>query len=415
MSLAAAPTTAASDSGAPFTPLTVLWIVLVVAFSFSAFIVLSAYAPDMRGGSDAGGHALSRSAVGFAGLVTLLREENEAVTISRRDGADRDPGLSLLVLTPGAQFSNDDLQQLTQAGPTLLVLPKWDVIPDPTNQGWVKQAGLIDADGLAKALSQAKLNLKLARRTDHAALRLSLPGAPNTSLAAGAIDQLQTVQGDKAFVPLLVDDRGQAVLVTTPDRRLAVLADPDLLNTHGLKDPLTAVAATRLIDFLRSGDGPVAFDVSLNGFGSPPSLLKLAFEPPFLGATLCLAAAAALMGLHAASRFAPPHRAGRALDFGKRALADNSAGLIRMAKREPRIAPRYLDLTRAAVVKALGVNRMGEAERDAYLDKVGQTSGLTRRFSDIATEAKAVKTRADLIKVARDLYHWRLEMTRERR
>ena len=44
--------------------------------------------------------------------------------------------------------------------------------------------------------------------------------------------------------------------------------------------------------------------------------------------------------------------------FGKRALADNSAGLIRLARREPRMAPRYLDLTRAAVARALGVTRL---------------------------------------------------------
>jgi hypothetical protein len=392
-----------------------LWIVLVAAFAFSAFVVLSAYAPDMRGGSDAGGHALSRSAVGYAGLVTLLREENEAVDISRRDAGDRDPAWSLLVLTPGPEFSPDDVAQFTQTGPTLLVLPKWNILPDPQNTAWVKQAGVINAVMLDKALAKAKLGVQVARRGDRVDLRIGQPGAPGQAQPGGIIDQLQTVQTDKTLIPLLVDGRGQALLVTTPDRKLAILSDPDLLNTHGLHDPRTALVASRLIDFLRIGDGPVAFDVSLNGFGSPPSLLKLAFEPPFLGATLSLVAAAALMGLHAASRFAPPKRVGRALNFGKRALADNSAGLIRLAKREPRMAPRYLDLTRAAVAKALGLTRQGEPELARSLDRVGEAGGVARRFSDLAAEATAVKTRADLLRVARDLYHWRLEMTRERR
>jgi len=85
-----------------FSPMVVLAMVLAGLFSFSAFLVLSAYAPDLRGGSDGGAHALSKSAVGFAGIVRLLRAEGDDVDISRRLGADRDPAWSLLVLTPDA-------------------------------------------------------------------------------------------------------------------------------------------------------------------------------------------------------------------------------------------------------------------------------------------------------------------------
>ena len=85
------------------------------------------------------------------------------------------------------------------------------------------------------------------------------------------------------------------------------------------------------------GDGIVAHV----GFSDPVC--------PCLGATLCLAAAALLMALQALTRFGAPRQAGRAIALGKRALADNSAALIRLARREARMAPRYLDLTRASV------------------------------------------------------------------
>ena len=406
---------AAKAEASTFSPMTVLWMVLAGVFSFSAFVVLSAFAPDLRGGADGGAHALSHSAVGFAGLVDLLRDENQAVLISRNSSDARDPNWSLLVLTPGAAVADKALQHFVQSGPTLVVLPKWEVGPDPNIPGWVSKAGLIDAKALQKTLAQNDLALTLARRGDAAQIRLAPASQPGGGQPAGRIDQLQTVQFGPAFEPLLVDDHGQAVLIARRDRAVAILADPDLLNTHGLKDPSTALAGQRMINLLRAGDGPIAFDVSLDGFDSPPSLLKLAFQPPFLGVTLCLAAAAGLMGLHAANRFGPPTQTGRAIAFGKRALADNSAALIRLARREPKMAPRYLELTRAAVAKALGVTRLSGDALDAHLDHAAKAAGVTPALAEIAPELGAVKTRADLLKVAGALYHWRVEMTREHR
>jgi hypothetical protein len=213
---------------------------------------------------------------------------------------------------------------------------------------------------------------------------------------------------------VLTDQHGAAVLVRYPRSGAGVLADPDLLNTHGLRDLTTARAAVALIRGLRQGDGPVVFDVSLDGLKHSPNLLKLAFEPPFLGATLCLIGAALLMAVHAANRFGAPERAVRALALGKRALAENSAGLIRMARREPRMAGGYLDLNRNAVAKALGATRLSAAELEAYVDRLGERTGAGR-LSALALQISAVRDRDSLIRFAQRLYQWRLEMTRERR
>jgi hypothetical protein len=396
-----------------FRPLTALLLVLAGVFSFSAYFVLSAYAPDLRGGDDGGPHALSRSAVGFAGLVRLLKADGVQVEINRDGPAKRDPSWGLLVLTPDPNTSPVDLAALAKAkGNTLIVLPKWNTIPDPRNNGWVQSVGPIDAAEL-NALLGKDLPLAVARRNDNVPAQLvAAPGQGSGVFPTGRIDHLQVFAG--GGTALLKAATGETVLARVGDGDIAVLSDPDLLNTHGLADAQTAASAVALIEALRVGDAPVVFDVSLNGYKHSPSLLKLAFEPPFLGATLCLAGAALLMALHAAYRFGAPERATRALALGKRALAENTAGLIRMARREPHMAAGYLDLNRNAVMKALGAGRLTTGEFDAYADKLGERIGAGG-FTPLTREAPQVKDREGLVRFAQRLYQWRLEMTRERR
>jgi hypothetical protein len=398
-----------------FRPLTALLLVLAGVFSFSAYVVLSAYAPDLRGGDDGGPHALSRSAVGFAGLVRLLQADGVPVEINRDGPAKRDASWSLLVLTPDLGTSSADLLALAKAdGPsTLVVLPKWNTIPDPRNSGWVQSAGLVDAGSLNTLLGK-DLGATIARRADKVPVRLGVtPGEGDGGFPTGPIDHLQSLAA-RGTSPVLQAATGETVLTRIDHGGITILSDPDVLNTQGIADEQTADSAVALIQALRIGAGPVVFDVSLNGYKHSPSLLRLAFEPPFLGATLCLAGAALLMALHAAYRFGAPERATRALALGKRALADNTAGLIRMAKREPHMAAGYLDLNRNAVMKALGAGRLNAAEFDAYADKLGERIGAGG-FSPLAREAPQVKDREGLVRFAQRLYQWRQEMTRERR
>jgi hypothetical protein len=398
-----------------FSPLTALLLVVAGVFSFSAYVVLSAYAPDLRGGDDGGPHALSRSAVGFAGLVRLLQADGVPVEINRDGPAKRDASWSLLVLTPDLSTSSADLLALAKAdGPsTLIVLPKWNTIPDPRNSGWVQSAGLVDAGSL-NALLGKDLGATIARRADKVPVRLGVaPGEGDSGFPTGPIDHLQSLTA-RGTSPVLQAPTGETVLTRIDHGGITILSDPDVLNTQGIADEQTADSAVALIQALRIGAGPVVFDVSLNGYKHSPSLLRLAFEPPFLGATLCLAGAALLMALHAAYRFGAPERATRALALGKRALADNTAGLIRMAKREPHMAAGYLDLNRNAVMKALGAGRLNAAEFDAYADKLGERIGAGG-FSPLAREAPQVKDREGLVRFAQRLYQWRQEMTRERR
>ncbi|HLI66189.1 MAG TPA: DUF4350 domain-containing protein [Caulobacteraceae bacterium] len=410
MTVAAAP---APKEQPVFRPLTMLLLLIAGVFSFSAFIVLSAYAPDLEGGDDGGGHALSRSAVGFAGIVRLLQADGVPVVISRDGVAKRDPNWGLLVLTPDENTKPAELMALAQApGNTLIVLPKWEPEPDPNHAGWVQNGGVVPPPAI-NALLGKDLAAVVSRRSDIGAVALAAAaGQGQGGFQTGPIVGLQTLAAH-GVTPLLTAPDGGVVLARFGAGDDKILSDPDLLDTQGLRDAQGARTAVQLIEHLRSSNGPVVFDVSLNGYKRSPSLLKLAFEPPFLGATLCLVGAALLMALHALSRFGAPERTERALALGKRALAENSAGLIRMAGREPHMAQGYIDLNRAAVARAVGA-RLSGPELDAYVDRLGERLGAGS-LTSIAVQAPNVKDRPGLVRFAQRLYRWRLEMTRERR
>lgn len=407
-----APAIRADDSA--FGARTVIALLVAGVFAFSALMVLSAYAPDLRGGSDGGGHALSKSAVGYAGVVRLLKAVGEPVVVSR-DPKAQTGSTSLLVLTPDPSVDKTALNAIVDhgrhLGPILIVMPKWQAMPDRSNPGWVVKIGPTPVEAVAKVLDQSFTGVKMVRETGAAPVQLN--GAAGGPMVTGPIDQLQAFVDDPDI--FVRDAHGNGVMTRAHGETIYMLSDPDLLNTQGIKDLATARAGVALINSLRQGDGPIVFDTTLNGLARSRNLLKLAFEPPFLGATLCLAAAALLMALAALTRFGSPRRAGRAIALGKLALADNSAGLIRLARREPKMAPRYLDLTRASVAKALGAGRLNEAELNTLLDRQAERAGVKLRLADLTIEADAVKDRAGLMRLARNLYQWRTEMISEHR
>ena len=398
-----------------FSPIVVLWMVLAGVVSFSAVIVLSGFAPELRNGSDGGAHALSSSAVGYAGIMRLLKAEGVNASVTRHPESDLHPTWRQLVITPGIEAGKDELIPFTTASPVLVVLPKWLTTPSGRRAGWADKAGVISPILIGKMMQPVIPGLIIRQRPDTAPLQLVANGSALSSGKTGPIDQLQTLAPNSALVPVATDSRGGVVVAMTKDNNLAILSDPDLLNTQGIANAATARVGSDILTNLQDGDGPVVFDVSLNGFGTPPNLFKLIFTPPYLGAALCLFAAGLLMGVHAANRFGAPVRAARAIDYGKRALADNSAGLIRMARREHRMATRYLDLNRAAVVSALGVTRLAGDELDAFLDRLADNSGVSQRLASLVPEARAAANARDLMQLARNVYEWRVEMTRERR
>ena len=408
MSVQAAPQTPAADG--VFSPKVLLALIAAGVFATAAYLMLSAYEPDLRASRGGGAHAVSRSAVGYAGIVRLLRLMDEPVTISQSDAARTNyPGL--MVLTPQLLRG---LPKLDTQHDRLIVLPKWLTEPDPAHPGWQANAVVAPEAVVTTGLPASLKGMTVARRAEGingpARLTSEFAAWPANGLPAGPITQFQTVQGG-GLKPLVRDDQGGVVLGITQGN-LYVLSDPDLLDTQGLRDARTARIAATILLILKTQDQPIAFDVSATEAGGQKSLLRLAIEPPFLAATLCLLVVAALVGLQAWFRFGPARQAPRAVALGKTALVETGAGMVRLAKREPRMARRYVQLCRQRAAAALGAAHLEGQALDEFLDRWGERVGAQERLSTLWTEALQVSDVLELTALAQRARRWRLEVTR---
>lgn len=400
--------TAAVDqpAGPDFSPRVILALVLVGVVAFAGLAVLFAYAPDLRGGQDGRAHALSRSAIGFSGAPVLARGLGLEATVSRRRPSSL--GEATLVITPEGNEKPEALRPFAEAGILLIVMPKWVAASDPVRPGFVRKVGLVrgEHDALFAAYSKTT-RIKAAPTVGKPVLRWG-PGGGAHPL--GSIDRLQTVSGE-GWAPVLVDEAGRAVVAASRRHpNVWLLADPDLLNNHGLASLANARAGAEIMMAVsEDGKRPLAFDVTLNGYERGSGIWRTLLEPPWLAATLIGAAAGVLMGLHALARFGQPRRRERPFALGSRALVDNSADLVRMARREHELAPAYAALTRGLVTRAAG----GHTSEEHWLEHLAERRGAAAP-SELAAEAEAATTRDQLLAVARKLYDWRGEMTRER-
>ena len=396
-------------TAAPFNPLAAGLMALASLFAFCAAVLLFAYAPDLRQGDDGGAHALSRSAVGFAGLAEALRLSGQPVVVNRA-ALPRDAGAGLLIVTPTPTADRKALDGLGFAGPVLVVAPKWLVEPSPHHRGWVQKGALIDPAWFPKGSLAAQAGMSRRIGLSHPRLTGRV-GDRALDLAVGPVDAFQSLAAP-GWTPLLRDETGAVILARAPDRSLYLLSDPDLLNTQSLRDIDTLRVALTLLASLRAGDGPYIFDVRLNGLGRERSPLRLLFDPPFLAATLCLAAAAALAGFQAFCRFGPSRPGGRAIALGKAALVDNTAALIRLAGREHRMGGRYADLTADIVARAVGAPRgLGGEALVAFLDRLAARRRPADSLAELGVQARMSPTPERLTEVARRLFDWRLAMT----
>jgi hypothetical protein len=101
----------------------------------------------------------------------------------------------------------------------------------------------------------------------------------------------------------------------------------------------------------------------------------------------------------------------RAIQFGKAALVENSAALVRQAGREVRLGAAYADLVRdeAARAGAAPPNLQGEA-LEAYLDRFSRPGEPP--FRPLADAVREAQDRPSLLAAARALFAWKKDMIR---
>ena len=382
----------------PFNRRTVFWGVLASLLAAAGFVLLSTYAPDFRLGQQGGASALSKSGTGFAGLVELMTlMDDEPETARSLDELYPD---SLVIVTISLQSDPGALKEIleTRSGSkTLFVLPKWSTSPFPGHEGWERQHGRLSAGDVDQWLARfAEARIGTDKVT---AERLTAQGG---RFAAPAPKDLQWAPVDDALISA---GPGKGVLIKAKDEPFYVLTDPDLLDNAALKDPDRAAAAIGLINMIRPNGEPVIFDLTLHGANRKHDLLKLLIEPPFLALTLAILAASALAVLHGLGRFGPPTPETRAIPFGKRALVETTATLMRHAGRLDRLGGRYAAQMRQRAGQLLGAphGMQGDA-LDQWL--AARDKDDADGYAERARAARAAANEADVTAAAKGLHQW---------
>jgi hypothetical protein len=346
--------------------------------------------------------------VGFRGAYELLEATGEDVGYLRGDNFEE---TGLLIVTLEQRINREQLAAIISqdyAAPLLIILPKWTTLPLDTQRDRVQTLGP-EAGRAGVALLTELGNFRVEIGDTEAGERLLTSTAAQTEFRAPAA--LQTIAG-KDLEGIIETSASEIVLAEVAESGIYILADPDLLNNQALASPQRAQAALALLRDLNYDGGPYRFDLVVNGFAGARNLLTLAFEPPFLALTLCILAAALLAGLYALHRFGPALREQRAIAFGKRALVENSAELLRVARREHLSSERYVAMTREAAVSAIGNPRQLHGPAlDEWLDGLGPAT--TPSFTALAERAERAKSRTEILDAARALYSWRKAVTHE--
>lgn len=441
-----------SENASAFRPATVAMLILIGALGFLGLLVVTAYQPELEQGQRGGGHALSNAATGYSGLVRLAGAAGLDPVILRDEREWEGEGLVIVTPEAAATQIGGMVSARSYELPTLFILPKWRTVPDPDKTGWVRTTDLLPVtepegvfapgnkfqvtrhEGTVDALVLADPHLPELDFVPPARLQVisgqsagqTSPPAPiqiePTENGAYPADDVyeddysyEDDAADEAYAgydelePVITDGEGGIVLGRMGE--VYILSDPDLLDNAAMKHPENAAAAIALLDWLNyESEEPIGFDVVLNGFGGNRSLLRLAFDPPFLAMTLALAAMVLLLGLRSLGRFGPARLRERAIAFGKTALVDNGAMLVRKAGKTHLLGGRFVAVIRDQAVRAFGVSpRLKPAEVDAYLDRLGGE----QRFTELAARAEDTDDDSRMLAACRALHAWKQEKLRD--
>ena len=406
---------ATNDHG--FNPRLIAAVVAIGVIAFIALWALIALAPQISSGNDGGGHALSKAAPGYAGIVDLAERAGAEVELRRRVEVESyEEYEPLLVLTPTHRTRAPEIAELLDAhrtGPVLIVLPKWQTMAVPgqtPKPGWASAGFPVRPP--AKMLPPAYFGTVAIKAAPSKAQQVPAR-LGGRSFAASLPGNVQTIEGGN-LETLIAGPGGAAVLAQVGERDIYVLADPDLINNLAFASRDRASAGVVLIDALAEyadADG-LAFDVTRNGFGGQRSLLRFAFVPPFIGITLCLIAAGMLALWQAWMRFGPALKPGRAIPVSKAALIANSADLIRQARRELDGADAYVKSQRIAIARRLHApTGLDDAETDRWIDR--HLRGGSDLFSSLARRLPLARNTHEFLADAQALHDIRKDLLRD--
>ena len=399
----------------PFSGVTAIILIGIGTLAFIAIFALIAWSPDLASKNRAGEHPYSKSALGYASLIKLLEADGHTVNVSRL-GSTLNYSEGLLVITiPEYGFNRavDEMEIGYVSEPALYVLPKWSGFADWEKPSWEKDTDLLDRRSVEFIAREFDSDLSI--------WRLRNPGeieTPFGPISPRFDNEMQVIESDS--LESVIARPGGTLLAKLPGREIYVLSDPDFLNTFGLAERENARTALELFDYLfvysdyldGYTERAITFDATLHGFARSESLLRAIFDKPFLGASLIALATMFLITWAAFIRFGPPLPEDRVIAFGKKALAESSAGLVSMARRENHMATPYLEMTERSLARQLGMSPQAPTEALARTaDRLAEQKNFPTTWSEQSTSlTRPALNRNDLRDKALAVWRWRQEM-----
>ncbi|MGB8932202.1 MAG: hypothetical protein WCC48_13240, partial [Anaeromyxobacteraceae bacterium] len=401
---------------------------------------LGAFGDALYGPASPGADTFSSSAVGHKAFAELLRRLGFKVVVSRARTAERAAGGAVALLLepqlspaellkrqvgPADDSDGDKFKAIEAAsGALLVVLPKRWAIPDSVRPGRVAFADLLPLDAPQRVLARLDREAKVVRPE-------RAVGSWKGPLPAPTLDRPQLVTS-KLLQPLLACDAGILVgeLVGEEDDeddedaassppvapwRTIVVADPDLLATHGLGAGANATIMVRLLERLGAGEHPIVIDETLHGFEQQPSLARELLRFPLAPATASALLVAALLAWGAFIRFGRPRPPEPLLKQGRLALVESTAGLLRQGGHFAHAAAAYLRAAKEGVAHRL--RPTGEAGEDpAWLAEAAEAKGRGGALREIEARVQRLAARRvggeeEAVRTAQAIHQWREEMT----
>lgn len=399
---------------ASFTRRGVIVLVGVAAASLLATFSLGVFGELLAEPSSIAADTFSRSALGHRAFMELVKAQGRTVLVSRHRTPDRAREGALTALLEPTVGGEDDgrsravLRDIHEAASRILVvLPKRAGFPDPVRPRWVGGVRYLPIEEPNRVLEALNLDASAIRPP-------ASVGAWQGPLPAPELADPQLVRSGE-LEPLLSCSEGILVgELRDADTHLVVVADPDLLETHGLGRGRNAELAMAI---LARFDGPpvLVVDETLHGHEIQPSITRELLRFPLVLATLQALVTLGLLAWAAVVRFGRPLPAAALLRPGKVFLVEHTAELLRAGGHAGEAARAYLRAAREEVLAR--VPPPGGAETPAaWLDrleaargKAGMLRRLERRVAQIEDGRRGAAVEA--VRAAQQISRWREELT----
>ncbi|HSS48130.1 MAG TPA: DUF4350 domain-containing protein [Thermoanaerobaculia bacterium] len=406
------------------------WAVGVAVASFTIFLLLLAYGRDLEGRPAPGANTFSRSALGYQGAVELLRALGLGV-VSRQApaGSGVGPDRPLVVAEPDPGAGGGSARQETlwqEAGdrkaPLVVVLPKW--APGQPQKGrpeWLSEVELMPLVWVERPLnrlrdSEHRIEVqRFARAKGCEAIWQSEENPRPLKIEIETVVQL--LRSDE-LEPVIQCAGGVLVAqrpATEKQPQVVVIADPDLLNNHGLGRGENAAAVYQIFARTLRANGAV-FDETIHGFNRTPGLIAESLRFPMVLAVLQGLVLLGVVLWAGMGRFGKPLPVAAGLAAGKEVLIGNTAELLTGGGHLADSASRYFQQTTRAVAGYYFLPPdLPEGERLARLQKLSEGHGkrlnLTGLEADLQRLPAGRRGEEQAAWIAQRLYQWRVEMT----